>query len=140
MAVGESFGQPVRWKPAAVVFDEQLELLADLGEANSHVRCVRVLHHVGDELAGYGERLLLARMACRVPKIEPQHEPGLLGGPLRDRAQCGLEPRFLQNVWVQIEHRIPELANGLGERGVGATQGGVRRRLRRLVELVARRE
>ena len=75
-----------------------------------------------------------------VVQVEVEAEAAARGGVLGDRPQRGLEPRFLEDVRVQLEHRIPQLSHRLGDRGVGAVERRVGGRLRRLLELVAGRE
>ena len=60
--------------------------------------------------------------------------------PLGDRAQRGLEPRLLEDVRVQVEDRVAQLAHGLAQRRVGPVERRVGLRLARLLELVPGRE
>ena len=58
--------------------------------------------------------------------------------PSTDRTERRLESALVEHVGVEVEDGFAQLSNSLGERGVGAVQSGVRERLSRFLELVAR--
>ena len=124
----------------AVVVDGELELPVGLDEAKCQLGRLRVPSDVRQQLARRREDQLLLRMAGRVCRIEPQLQVRATCCLSADRAQRRLEPALLEHVRVQVEDRLAQLSNGLGERVVGAVQSGVRERLARLLEFVARRQ
>ena len=101
---------------------------------------VGVPDDVRQELARGREDELLLRMTVLVVQIELQLEARAARRLLGDRAERRLEPGLLEHVRVEVEDGLAQLPDRLGERGVGAVERGMRERLARLLELVARRE
>ncbi len=79
-------------------------------------------------------------MAVLVAQLELEVEAPLARGLLGDGAQRRLEPGLLEDVGMQLEDRLPDLPDRLGERVVRPAKGGMDARLLRFLELVARRE
>lgn len=67
---------------------------------------VCVLHDVRKHLARGGEDELLARVAVSMRKLELHVNARPARRLLRDRSECGLEPRLLEHVRVQLEDRL----------------------------------
>ena len=136
----EPFGQLLDREASAVVGDGELELSVGLAEEQRHLGRLRVAHDVRQELTGRREDELLLRMTRLVVKIELQLQVRPGRRLSTERTQRRLESAFLEHVRVEVEDGLAQLSDRLGERGVGAVQRGVRERLSRFLELVARRE
>ena len=68
-------------------------------------------------------------MTGRAVKIELQLQVRATRCLSTDGTERRLESALLEHVGVEVEDGFAQLSNGLGERGVGTVQSGVRERL-----------
>jgi len=139
VAVRQSLGEPLGREPLTVVLDDQDQLAAVLEQIDAHARRPGVSDDVRQELARRREDELFLRVTLAVPEVEVQLELGTCRRLNGNGADGRFEPRFVEDVRMEIEDRLAELMHGQRERVVGSAERRMTRRgaLSDLLELVA---
>jgi len=107
--------RPLEIDPYAVVADRQLDGVRPLANGDPQLRGAGVLGHVGDQLARDREDQLIIAPTVVFVGVDVDVEAGVTARALGYRAQRDAQAGLLEEVRVQIEHRLPQLHHRLVE-------------------------
>ena len=129
VSFGKTPGQVGDVEAAAIILHLERHGAVLVGQPNEHVACLRVLDRVGEQLARGRQHEAIVWVAAAAMKFKPDRESRPAGRTLRHGADRSLEPGLLEDIGMQLEDGLAQLADRLPECGIGAAQG-------RMVDLV----
>ena len=116
VAFGDSGAELGEVDSTAVVLDDEEHLSVVFAQLDRKVRRTGMLRGVRDQLARRRiEDLVEGRRHLRL-QGEVKDHPRSFGCALRSHSDSSRKPDLIQDVWVELEDRFPQVAQGLGDR------------------------